>query len=87
MARKISDSSEGRSVGTIGGVGSPDGKVVVWVAVGGEELTMVRGPQKTTDLQGEEFEGNIFITFNLLNVAYIVINTKCGSKEGYCIVS
>lgn len=50
MARKISDSSEGRSAGTIGGVGSPDGKVVVWVAVGGEELTMVRGPQKTTDL-------------------------------------
>ena len=50
MAGKISDSSEGRGTGTIGGVGSPDGKMVVWVAVGGEELTMVRGPQKTTDL-------------------------------------
>lgn len=41
MAGKISDSSEGRGAGTIGRARSPDGKVVVWVAVGGEELTVV----------------------------------------------
>ena len=50
MAGKISDSSEGKGASTIGGVRSPDGKMVVWVAVGGEEFTMVRGPQKTADL-------------------------------------
>ena len=41
MAGKISDSSEGRGADTIGRARSPDGKVVVWVAVGGEELTVV----------------------------------------------
>ena len=76
MAGKISDSSEGRGAGTIDGARSPDGKVVVWVAMGGEELTVVWGPQEATDLRGGKLREDILVTFNLLNVAYLVVNTR-----------
>lgn len=41
MARKVSHPSEGGGVGTISGARSPDGEMVVGVAVGRKEFTVM----------------------------------------------
>jgi len=41
VARKVSHPSEGGGVGTVGGARSPDGEMVVGVAVGRKELTVM----------------------------------------------
>ena len=41
VARKVSHPGEGGGVGTIGGTRSPDGEMVVGVAVGREELMVM----------------------------------------------